>query len=56
MLRSLPGRRGEPFIETDRLVRACASRVVPEVTHRAWVWYRPEPGDHTTRLTSRPLM
>ena len=29
-------RRDEPFIEVDRLVRACALRIIPEVQHRAW--------------------
>jgi hypothetical protein len=29
-------RRDEPFIELDRLVRACALRIIPEIQHRAW--------------------
>ena len=32
-------RRDEPFIDVDRLVRACALRIIPEVQHRAWVAY-----------------
>ncbi|MBX3155426.1 MAG: hypothetical protein KF773_05470 [Deltaproteobacteria bacterium] len=49
-------RRGEPFIGVDRLVRACALRIVPEVAHRAWFSLRPDVPPHTTRLTRRPLM
>jgi hypothetical protein len=30
-------RRDEPFIEVERLVRACSLRIVPEVQHRAWI-------------------